>query len=173
MKENSGLVLGIDPGKKGAFVLLDRRGVIEFMEMPLNASEDVDFGKVWDYLELIPKTTPVFLERAIPFAQGAKQAFNYGRGFAALEIALWLAKLPVKYIEPAKWTKAMHAGISADLKPKVKSVIAFERLFPAVRHVVPKSKKGAYHDGIVEALLIAAYGKTTLKNVEDVSLSDF
>lgn len=169
------MILGIDPGKKGAFVLIDVIAGATWLTMPLKEDDRVDFQKVWDWLELIPKSTPVYLERAIPFALGVKHAFNYGKDFAAIELALYLSKLPVTYIEPAKWAKVMHAGINADLKPKAKSIIAFERLFPHLREIVPKDKKGVYHDGIVEGILIAGYGKNLmpLKIEPKACLSDF
>jgi hypothetical protein len=36
---------------------------------------------------------------------------NYGRGFGVLEAIVSLSGLPVSYIEPAKWSKVMHAVI--------------------------------------------------------------
>jgi hypothetical protein len=102
--------------------------------------------------------TPVFLERAVSFGMGSTGAFNYGRGFAVLEIALKLLEFPVTFVEPAKWSKDMHAGISKDLKPKAKSLVAVERLFPKIVKTLPRNTKGRLLEGPVDALLIAAYG---------------
>lgn len=172
--------LGIDPGQKGAFVWLHLGAKdFEYFTMPLNLEGDVSFDGVLKILKRIPSTVPVFLERAIPFAMGTKHAFNYGRGFACLECALTVAKRSVTYIEPSKWAKVMHQGIDGNLKPKVKSIIALERLYPKLAIKVPRSPKSKkYHDGVMEALLIAGYAqriespnypKTKIK----ISKSDF
>lgn len=153
--------LGIDPGQKGAFVFLKYdASEFEFYEMPLDPQGDVSFVGVLELLEKFPPLSLAWLERAIPFAMGAKHAFNYGRGFAAIEHALFLSKMPVVYVEPGKWAKVMHQGIDANLKPKVKSVVAVERLFPKLAPQIPKGpKSGKYHDGVLEALLIAGYAQ--------------
>ena len=156
-------VLGIDPGLNGAFVLFDGKALHSW-PMPLTSDgkdKFVDFDGVHELLWSITDGAtdlPIFLERAVSFGMGTKSAFNYGRGFAAIEIAIQLLKAPVTYVESGKWTKEMHQGISADLKPKPKSLIAVKRLFPKFVEQLPKVKKGAILDGPIDALLIAAYG---------------
>lgn len=149
-------VWGVDPGLTGAFVFLEG-SIMHFYKMPLNALKEPDFHAVAEILS--KHDGHVFLERAIPFAMPSGAAFNYGRGFMVLELAIKLSGLPVTYVEPAKWTKAMHQGISADLKPKNKSVIAVERLYPHFLGVIPKAKTGKLNEGVVDALLIAGFGK--------------
>lgn len=150
-------ILAIDPGLKGALVWLTKNEM-HWHKMPLNVEKGIDFFEIQDILELYPKAH-VFLERAHPGAMGVTGAFNYGRGFAALEIAILIAKRPVTYIEPAKWAKVMHEGISNDLKPKVKSEIALKRLFPQYLDQIPKGpKNGKIDEGVMDALLIAGYG---------------
>lgn len=157
-------ILGIDPGQKGALVLLGVAGQLKgFWPMPVTPEKDIDFIKLSEILaDDIGSNTLVFLERAVPFAQGMKQAFSYGRGFAAVEIALKLAELSVTYVEPSKWTKYIHQGVDQDLKPKVKSVIAFGRLYPKliskIPHTINRKGEKKFDEGIVDALLIATYG---------------
>lgn len=156
-------VLGIDPGLDGAFVVTDGK-FLKSWPMPTKAEQkdrEVDFDGVHELLTNIQEQfiiSMVYLERAIPFAQGAKQAFSYGRGFAALEIAIELLMLPVIYVEPAKWTKAIHEGISADLKPKAKSLVALKRRYPYMVDLLPVNTKGKIKEGPLDAFLIAAYG---------------
>lgn len=167
-------VLGIDPGQKGAVVWLMENGLdFEFELMPLDSEGDVSFQGLIEIITKFDSSIPVVLERAIPFAMGTKHAFNYGRGFACIENALMSLERPVTYIEPGKWSKYMHQGIDANLKPKVKSVVALERLYPKLAKLVPKSPKSKkYHDGVMEALLIAGYGQRVLfKN--QISKDDF
>lgn len=162
-------VLGIDPGFGGSFVLTDGES-IEIFDMPLiiNGKEkSIDFDAVHEILWGIQQnhgSIPILLERAVAFGMGAKHAFNYGKGFAALEIAIQLLAFPVTYVEPNKWAKEMHAGISNDMKPKAKSLVAVKRLFPKLVASLPKNKNGVLYDGPIDALLIAGYGlrKATL-----------
>lgn len=153
-------VVGVDPGLGGGIVLLGENG-LKFWEMPVN-DEGVQFGE----LEKIFNNflgVHIFLERAIPMAQGAKAAFSSGKYFAYVEIAIKLSRNSVTYVEPHKWPKVMHSGISADLKPKAKSLIALERLYPNYIDQIPRTPKSKkLHDGIVDALLIAGYGQRVL-----------
>lgn len=155
------VILGIDPGLTGAFVTFDGQD-FSYSLMPLTPDRRVDFDAVWDILELFATLrfrSGVFLERAMPMAMGAKHAFNYGRDFAAIEHGIQLAGVPVVQVEPSKWTKVVYQGVSADLKPKAKSLVALKRLLPKLYSKVPTApKSGKLHEGVVDALLIAYYG---------------
>lgn len=156
------LVLAIDPGVNGAFVLTDGKK-LKTWPMPITTTGKeklISFGGVLKLLTEIQTahgSVFVYLERAIPMAQGAKSAFTYGRGFEAIVNAVELLKFPFILVEPHKWAKEMHEGISADLKPKAKSLVAVKRLFPTLVAALPKKPKGGLHDGPVDALLIAGY----------------
>lgn len=157
------VVMGIDPGVQGAFVVLDSKRA-EYFSMPLlvvGKEKRVDYLRVLDHLHNVEERhgrLHVFLERAVPMAMGSKAAFSYGRGFEALVIALGIVRFPVTHVEPGRWAKEMHEGISADLKPKAKSLIAVQRLYPHLVASLPKKPKGGFHDGPIDALLIAGYG---------------
>lgn len=161
------IVVGIDPGQSGAIAILyDADMAPLLMPMPLknDGTKEVSFSAFHTILKglLADFASHIFLERAMPMAMGAKHAFNYGRGFAALEIAIQVTGLPVTYVEPSKWTKVICDGIDSRLKPKERSLIALQRLRPDLYSVVPKNKNGKLHDGIVESILIAEYGKRLL-----------
>lgn len=170
-------VLGIDPGLQGAMVLTDGAH-FEYAFMPLKVegkNKSVDFQAIHRYFlawklmdrELCP--SHVFLERAVAFGMGLTGAFNYGRGFGFIEIAIDLAGFPITQASPREWTKVMHEGISADLNAKVRSQIAVERLFPQLKGRIPIAitgrSKGKMHEGVVDALLIAGYGLRKLGKV--------
>ena len=127
------------------------------MPLKTDGTKDVDFEKVRALINR--HAARVFLERAHAGAMGTTGAFNYGRSFAALEIAVLLAGHPVTYLEPSKWAKVMHEGISKDLKPKAKSTIAIERLFKKFHDQIPKNKNGKMHEGVMDALLMAGYAE--------------
>ncbi len=60
--------------------------------------------------------------------------------------------------------KEMHDGIDSKLKPKYKSEIAIERLYPDLVPQIPRSPKSKkLHMGIVEAILICGYGMRKFK----------
>jgi hypothetical protein len=160
--------LGIDPGFNGAFVLTNGRD-FHFRKMPVFEELDkrsINFLQVRGVLiELddICRGAPVmvFLERALPFAMGSKSAFNYGRGYAAIENAIFDLDLLMREVEPARWTKAIYGGEKSDLKAKAKSRAVAEEYFPKVVSGFP-IQRGLPHDGLVDALLIAAYGLRVL-----------
>lgn len=157
-------VLGIDPGLSGSLVVTDGVTHFQWWPMPirtLGKEKSITFQSVINLLKLIREEhgrIHVYLERAVPFAMGAKSAFNYGRGFETVFTAVGIMRMPLTLVEPAKWTKLMHEGIRADLKPKARSIIAAERLYPQIMPKLPKKSTGAYHDGPVDALLISGYG---------------
>ncbi len=157
-------VLGIDPGLDGAFALFNGR-TLKTWDMPIlknGKSRDIDFGGVRRLLETIRKTFGdyhIYLERAVAFGMGTTSAFNYGRGFRALEIAIELHQdAGLTLVEPTKWTRSMHEGISKDMKAKAKSLVAVKRLYPKLVPVLPTNKNGAIYDGHIDAFLIAGYG---------------
>lgn len=156
--------LGIDPGQSGALVILDDGGVIKSLcVMPLGPDGQPSFSGIKGALDEAKKFSPeTLLERAVSFGMGGLSAFNYGRGFAALEIALQELRMPYTLIEPRKWTKVMFQGIDSRLKPKEQALIAIDRLMPSEKSkipVTPRSKK--LHEGVIDATLIAEYGRRT------------
>lgn len=155
-------VVAIDPGINGAIVVTDGKKLRQWpMPLAVNGKEKaVSFYGVRNMLSNIFRdygVLHVYLERAVPMAMGSKGAFSYGRGFEALIIAIELHEAPLTLVEPAKWTKEMHEGISNDMRPKVKSLIAVKRLFPHLVASLPTKPKGGLHDGPIDALLIAGY----------------
>lgn len=158
------MVMGIDPGINGAFVLTDgtKKFVHHAMPIVVNGKEKlIDFKAVYELLKKIEKShglVHVFLERAVPMAMGSKGAFTYGRGFEALMIGVSWVGFPFTLVEPGRWAKEMHEGISGDLKPKAKSLLAVKRLYPSLVRFLPTRPKGGLHDGPIDALLIAGFG---------------
>lgn len=160
-------IMGVDPGIEGAFAILGPS--IEFFKMPLMGKNEMDYQAIVRLLAGI-RPDHVYLERAMPMAMGAKHAFNYGRGFAALEIAILTTGLPVTYVEPSKWPKTICEGIDSRLKPKERSLIAIQRLFPReVDSGITKNRNGKLHTGMIDALLIAEWGR----RMHGVSVYDF
>lgn len=177
-KKKCNPIFGIDPGLTGSIVLYDGEGV-DVWAMPVNKigkHSEIDFERVHAILHSVScdwGALPTFLERAVSFGMGSTGAFNYGRGFATIEIALKILQFPTTYVEPGKWTKEMHQGIAKDLKPKAKSLVAVERLFPKLVKTLPRNTKGRLLEGPVDALLIAGYGYRQLFGSQKVDIPDF
>jgi crossover junction endodeoxyribonuclease RuvC len=161
-------VLGIDPGQSGGLVLLGPSGnILDKKVMPVDGTGDLDKQTFADILVewWLWNKFHVYLERIVPFALTAKSALTFGRQLGMIEQFLWEHSYPVTFVEAPKWTKEIHQGIDANLKPKIRSSIAVERLFPGVRLLgSDKSKKN--HDGLVDALLIAEYGRRKINQLK-------
>lgn len=146
---------------QGAIVAITRKS-FQFYEMPLvrvGKKHEIDY---FGFKELIAsiaqENSEIVLEVALALAMGSTHAFNYGRGFAALEIALKELGKNYMTVRPHIWCRELHEGFSDDMKPKVRSALAVEKIYPKFAKSIPRSKKGKMHEGIVDALLIAGYG---------------
>jgi hypothetical protein len=152
------LIVGIDPGKNGAVVGLQGKEV--YIELMKDA--------VWfaDHMESLRQRTSdglvkVYLERAQPMPKnGAVSMFNYGQHYGELIGVLTALCISFETVPPSVWTKALHQTRKSALTPKARSLQAVQRLFPDVRLTAPDSERATKpHDGIVDALLIAEYGR--------------
>lgn len=177
-------IVGIDPGLEGAILISNCVDEIRIFSMPVKkkikikkgsrgkrnsrqkktVSRRVDFFELLKLVGSFPVNSKVYLERAMPLAMGSKHAFNYGRDFEKVVIALQLAELDVTQVEPRVWTAEMHRGLNCDLKPKARSLLAVEALPHPLVSKLPRNRKGALLEGPVDALLIAWYGHLCQKS---------
>ena len=163
--------IGIDNGANGAIVALDRNyGVVLAELMPVLAAGVIRKGKkstkrVLDMKqasmilqELRDRSRDVFavLEHAQTFpGEGVSTAFNAGRGYGALEMALVCAKIPYEVVRPRIWQKVVLCGIEG-ADTKVKSVLKCQRRLPDLDLTPGKKRKP--HDGLADAACMALYG---------------
>lgn len=152
-------IIGIDPGQKGAVVCIDSRGVVRWAHVmpdnPAILSHYLDYGK--------SKGSPlhVFVEKAQAMpGQGVSSMFNYGVGFGTILGLLVAKNIPHTLVQPRQWAKAMHVGTKAQ-EPKKRSLEACQRLAPSLNLLATPRSKVA-HIGIVDAYLIAEYGRRLL-----------
>lgn len=149
--------VGIDPGMRGGIAVIGDSGkIVDTIPMPIRKDKLIDHDSIYRYIKDIASPT-IFVERSVAFGMGVTSAFNYGRGFAAIEIAIELSGNQINYVYPQTWTRFLHQGISRDIDPKSRSLIKARSLFGD--KALPKSPRGKPHDGIVDALLIAEYGR--------------
>lgn len=158
------LVVGIDPGKRGAWVVMDMEGKVLLTGLLKDVYNMTDMlrDKFGCDPENLRETGDIhiFLEKGQSFAgNGGKSMFTYGLLCGGLEMALHILKYKYTLVQPRAWCKVMHVGARGD-KAKEKSLHAGRALFPNVS-LIPDGCR-VIHDGIVDALLIAEYGRRSL-----------
>ena len=109
-------VLGIDPGINGALALLDlTHGLIEVVDMP---SVVVRVGKA-SKTRIAPQALALYVAahkpshayveavHAMP-GQGVSSMFTFGQAFGQIEGVLAALGVPVTYVTPTAWKRAMQ-----------------------------------------------------------------
>ena len=156
-------IIGVDPGLSGAVVHLCADGSIATYPMPV-VGKELDFGQLASLLR-IPEGSydkHVFVERSQAFPKmGVCSAFNYGASYWGVLAICAALRIPVTKVPPMKWHRALIVG--KDGSPKDRALMACRQLFPEVELTVGKGRKA--HEGVVDALLIAEYGRRTLHGI--------
>lgn len=161
---NKTAYVGIDPGLKGGVVCM-RHDLIECWKTP-TVGTGKGAKRIYDEIGmkrlLLEVADPVvfYIEKQQPFpGMSAPSNFSTGQGYG-----IWCGMLRAlgrpHVIVPAKtWQKDMHKGLDKAWDVKARTLYAVSRRFPdAPIPVGPRN--GKPHEGIVDALGIAWYGKT-------------
>lgn len=145
------IIVGVDPGQTGGVVGLDETGgILWAYVMPEDGLLDLDLQVSLHW---------VFVEKAQSFPkQGIASAFNYGVHFGTLLGTVAAKRLRHQLVPPRAWTKMMHVGTAAG-EPKTRSLEAAKRVWPAETWLAPGTRQKKPHMGIVDAALIAEYGR--------------
>lgn len=156
------MILGVDPGFSGGCAILSTGGEVQHAcIMPLVAKV-LDFVSVSELIERF-HVTHCFLEKAQSFPkQGVVSSFNYGKHFGHIEATIAMLKVPYTLVTPSVWTKELHQGIEQFLPAKQKSLLAITRLYPGY-DLRKNARCKNPHEGIMDAILIAAYGLRKLR----------
>lgn len=158
------MILGIDPGAEGAFVLLRRDGTMAgCWDMPLGEERvggkvrpRVDAAGVAEYLRFMARDARrVVIEKVGP-SISPRGSFTLGRASGIVEAAAHAFIGHVDFVAPQKW-KA-NFGLGADKDAAVRRAQAFWPT-PADMFIGPR---GGLLDGRAEAALIARYFLSTL-----------
>ncbi len=150
--------IGIDPGLSGAIAIISPES-LKIFDMPtmtverngkakrqVSASELADIFSPYD-----SSKCHVYVEKVSAMAgQGVTSVFSFGRSFGMIEGILAAFRLPVTYVAPATWVKAVGRGQGKDA-----SRARAMELFPN-NQADFKLKKW---DGRADAALIAYWGK--------------
>ena len=140
------LILGIDPGKSGAFALLDTDDMqVSTYDMP---------GTLEDKRALIAdigKVKCCWLERPFfPRMIGIKNAVTIAVAYGELKACLFFGGVPTFEVDPSAWKKTMRLSTDKNASRALAS-----QYFPDCSDQWKRVKD----DGRAEAALIALYGK--------------
>jgi len=140
------LILGIDPGRQGAFALYDtEEQTVECHDMP-----DTIAG-LHDLVAGFPAVKVCALEKPYyPASIGTANAAKIGEAFGALRGALVWKDIPFREVRPAEWKKAMNL---TSVKGVSRNVACNH--FPDSADLFKRVKD----DGRAEAALLAVYAQ--------------
>lgn len=156
------IIIGVDPGKGGGIVALDRNGVIvEHHIMPLTPMKEVDALWLFSLFKKYQNTT-VFVEKvgAMP-GNGGVSMFNFGQAFASVKAACQIAEISWHLVTPQAWQKVIHEGMNKKIPAKERSLAVFQQAYPGL-DLRPTVRAKKPHDGKIDALHIAEYGRQKL-----------
>ena len=158
-------ILGVDPGKGGGLALLCPYDGILLEPMPIDAAGEFDLAELarlvggWS-----PEIRFAVVEKVHGGPVGGRQkgssgAFNFGKVYGAVLGVLASCGVSVHHVAPQTWMRAIHTTTHADSKER--SLHAFLQLFPDI-DARETARSRNQHMGMVEALLIAEYGRRVL-----------
>lgn len=141
------LLLGIDPGRKGALAILDAEEMhVEVHDMPQTPQE------LYALFESLPKIKMCILEKLHAGPQMSRTAIaRMFEDYGLLKGALIWRDVPFFDVRPAKWKPALN--VTAD---KSSSRQMAMQLWPDQASLFKRVKD----DGRAEAALLAWYGST-------------
>jgi crossover junction endodeoxyribonuclease RuvC len=149
--------IGIDPGLSGAIAIISTES-FKIFDMPTmtverngKAKRQVSASELAEMLYLYSgRDCHVYCERVSAMAgQGVTSVFSFGRSFGMIEGILAAFKMPVTYVAPATWVKAVGRGQGKDA-----SRARAMELFPSDQDQFKRVKD----DGRADAALIAYWG---------------
>lgn len=177
------IVLSFDPGLKGGVCALGLddttyriQKILHLDKMPVTADKLVDMQALRRLVTALRKFGRVFcvLERAQAMHRaaapgmddgrrdGSKNAFTTGRNYGRIEASIEALNIPYVEFTPRKWQNKIFEGLNPDMDTKQKSVAFVRKRYPQVNLVLPRCRNP--HDGMSDALCIATYGVSRLKD---------
>ncbi len=168
--------VGIDPGKLGGIIILpENYEDLEFYVMPMIGSEyNIQrLDEIFSHISYNFNAT-IFLESVHSIAGvSAKSNFDFGEGFGLLQGIIVSKKIPLLKVQPKAWQKLFFSGIPDQNKSvvvsgktviqrdtKVMARLSMNQLYPKFTGLA-SSRSSKPHEGLVDALGIAHYGKQT------------
>ena len=161
------LIIGIDPGIKGAICILKDGVVIDVFDMPVmpvgkkNKSQ-VNGSQIYnEILKLIEKEdkqdVKVVIEQvsAMP-GQGVTSMFNFGQSYGVLKGIFSAMQIPMDFVSPVKWKKYFNLINTQKDSSRTKAI----EFFPYISAKLSRKKDANKAD----AILIASFYYQNQKN---------
>ena len=161
--------IGIDPGIYGAIAryTIDDEDpdwcALEVEPMPVNEIRRGKTLKKWVDPNLVATVISAY-EKETAFVQleavgaspqmGVTSSFSFGRSFGVVEGVVAGMEIPIKYVQPSTWKRAVGIKLRAS---KDESRMVASQIWPEWSHLWPLKKD----DGKAEAMLLAYYGAIT------------
>jgi len=165
------MIIGIDPGQKGAIATLTENGILRYDPMPTKKDiriiksgkrkgktrhvDILDPYRIVTLLERIDEESDsqchVVLERQIPYFGGKMQCYEMGANMYGLIYACHALHLSFIIVTPQQWKSRVLVGMPWRHN-KLASVDYVKQRYP--------SYNLTNNDGIADAICIALYGKS-------------
>jgi len=161
-------IIGIDPGQTGGIVQIDGDGkILKKFGIPIIKSGYkviIDLVGLRKVFEEISDSDFIFIEKVHSMPRDSPaSAFKFGSTFGIKLGLITASKIPFDMVAPNTWTKKMHADMDKTMNSKKRSLIVAQRLYPNEKFLLtPKCSKP--HDGLIDATLIAEYGRRYILN---------
>ena len=163
------LIIGIDPGIKGAICILKDGEILDVFDMPTMSigkknKSQVNGSQIFNEIQKAiihrdKKEIKVVIEQvsAMP-GQGVTSMFNFGQSFGILKGICSSMQLPMYFVRPAKWKKYFNLLNSQKDASRTKAI----EIFPYFSQQLSKKKDSNKADAI---LISSFYYETHKKEV--------
>ena len=154
------LIIGIDPGIKGAICILKDGKILDVFDMPImpvgkkNKSQ-VNGSQIYNEIQKAiihedKKDIKVVIEQvsAMP-GQGVTSMFNFGQSFGVLKGIFSAMQIPMDFISPVKWKKHYNLINTQKDSSRTKAI----EFFPYISSQLSRKKDANKAD----AILIASF----------------
>jgi crossover junction endodeoxyribonuclease RuvC len=152
------VILGIDPGLSGGLAWMSGASEVVTFAIPSvkarTRGREIQWNVLADALDF-REVEHAFVEQvgARP-GQGTASMFKFGFVCGGIRGILAAKRIPVTYVSPQAWKKALHLGAGKDA-----ARARAAELFPQAASQFARVKD----DGVAEAALIACYGWLQIK----------
>ena len=161
------LIIGIDPGIKGAICIFKDGKILDVFDMPImpvgkkNKSQ-VNGSQIYNEIQKAiidedKKDIKVVIEQvsAMP-GQGVTSMFNFGQSFGVLKGIFSAMQIPMDFISPVKWKKYYNLIKTQKDSSRTKAI----EFFPYISSKLSRKKDANKAD----AILIASFYYQNQKN---------
>jgi len=158
------MIIGIDPGMKGAIAFRRGRGVtvrpLPVLRVTKNkrAVDEVTVRQILEHRRSAIQHVYIEKVQSMP-GQGIASAFNFGAGWGLLRGICVGLHLPYTLVHPTTWKRVMCKDMPKGTKDV--AILVAKRLFPDVS-LKRTARSTKDDDGLADALCIAEYGRRQL-----------